>query len=163
MCEISDADRSEVPGFVQRTVSMDAALRPTTTRPTCVTLEFAGMGIGLLDARPRDLLYAVFQDFAAEYVETPTENRFSLMLRRMEIDNQNMDTEYPVLLEPQRLLSMDGTMREGLGGTSRRDRVVEFSVSVTSPGASPSSAGVHYVKYCILKVWLFDAMALIGD
>jgi hypothetical protein len=38
----------------------------------------------------------------------------------------------------------------------RRDRVVEFAVSIVPPGSAPSSSGVHYVKYCVLKVEPLD-------
>jgi Vacuolar-sorting-associated 13 protein C-terminal len=127
-----------------------------TSKPLCITTEFAGLGVSLIDSRPRELLYAVCQDFAAEYLESRTENRFSMVLRRLEIDNQSIDTEYPVLLEPQRLLSIDGTIAttgKGIGSAGvRRDRVVEFTLSIAPPGSAPSSSGVHYVKYCVLKV-----------
>lgn len=159
MCEISDADRSALTPMLKADTAPNTS---TLTRPIHCSVSFAGLGISMIDHRPRELLYTLLQDITAEYLQTRTETKLAFALRRLEIDNQAIDTVYPILLEPQRTSqSVDADSSSSaeprvmsMFRKDPRDRVIEFSLGMLNAGSTPSSVGVHYVKYCILKVLL---------
>ena len=159
MCEISDTDRSDLVKM-QRTTSNSASALPLSegqARPLWLTVDLAGLGIGLVDAKPQELLYALFQSIALDYHETRVDKKISFQLRRFEIDDQNINTLYPVVLEPHRppslLTARDSAVtRSTYMQRTSRERLVDFSMVMLIPGASPSSQGANYVKSCSLRV-----------
>ena len=165
VCEISDADRSALTPMLKADTVPSAS---TVTRPIHCSISFAGLGISLIDHRPRELLYTLLQGITAEYLQTRTETKLALALRRLEVDNQAIDTMYPILLEPQRTSqSIDADTSSSaeprvssMFRKDPRDRVIEFSLGMLNAGSTPSSVGVHYVKYCILKVRVHASMVV---
>lgn len=82
-----------------------------------------------------------------------TQLRFAL--RRLEVDNQNIHTQYPILLEPEQRARAGPQPSPAGQLLLRRDpkeTAIEFKICVLNPESNPSCVGIHYVKGCVLQV-----------
>lgn len=149
--EISDTDRTDVISTMKPESRLSRAVTMATAaanvQPFGFTLHLAGVGVGLIDHRPRELLYAVLQDIVVEYQRNPVTTTCEVQLRRLEVDNQSIDTPYPIVLEPQRALTAAGAPVEDAPESDRN--VLEYTLEMQTAGC----VGFHYVKSCTVKVW----------
>jgi Vacuolar-sorting-associated 13 protein, DH-like domain/Vacuolar sorting-associated protein 13, extended-chorein/Vacuolar-sorting associated protein 13, adaptor binding domain/VPS13, central RBG modules/VPS13-like, N-terminal/ATG2/VPS13, C terminal domain/Intermembrane lipid transfer protein VPS13, C-terminal len=75
----------------------DAGLDPKHVDVTC---NFAGIGVSLIDSRPRELAYVSVLGVQAHFMQTEQRQTVELKLAALQIDNQMPATPYPILLYP---------------------------------------------------------------
>lgn len=64
------------------------------------TLDFAGIGISLVNRRLMEVIYATFDRLKFEYVDSSVAQAVTLSCGSLQIDNQLHDALYPVILQP---------------------------------------------------------------
>ena len=128
-----------------------------------VRISIGSVGLSVVDGRPSELLYVLLTGVRVEFADTVKTRKIGFGLSKLEVNNQMLDTPYPVLLEPD----VPVATRDGDGGdaafdgvvSSRRQPVAELSVTLLNSTASASAAGVgfYHVQSCMLRVRALDA------
>ncbi|CAE6445232.1 unnamed protein product [Rhizoctonia solani] len=92
-------------GTLQRqdTMSSQEAFEAVTAKATVglvVKLDLEGIGLSLVDKRMMEILYLSLEGMLLQYTDTDAAQICDISLRRLQIDNQLHDCQFPIVLQP---------------------------------------------------------------
>ncbi|CAE6413624.1 unnamed protein product [Rhizoctonia solani] len=124
-------------GTLQRqdTMSSQEAFEAVTAKATVglvVKLDLEGIGLSLVNKRMTEILYLSVEGVLIQYTDTDAAQICDVSLRRLQIDNQLHDCQFPIVLQPT-LLAQDPNALPAIQG----------SLMVLKD----NSHGVTFVKY----------------
>ncbi|KAG9097500.1 hypothetical protein FS749_006165 [Ceratobasidium sp. UAMH 11750] len=124
-------------GTLQRqdTFSSQEAFEAVTAKATVglvVKVDLEGLGLSLINKRMVELLYTSVDGIVLQYTDTDAAQICDLSLKRLQIDNQLHDCQFPIVLQPT-LISQDANALPS----------VQASLMVLKD----NSHGVTFVKY----------------
>ncbi|CAE6538114.1 unnamed protein product [Rhizoctonia solani] len=98
-------------GTLQRqdTMSSQEAFEAVTAKATVglvVKLDLEGIGLSLVNKRMTEILYLSVEGVLLQYTDTDAAQICDISLRRLQIDNQLHDCQFPIVLQPT-LLAQD--------------------------------------------------------
>ncbi|KAG8691548.1 hypothetical protein FRC11_001538 [Ceratobasidium sp. 423] len=107
-------------GTLQRqdTMSSQEAFEAVTAKATVglvVKLDLEGIGLSLVNKRMMEILYLSVEDVHLQYTDTDAAQICDVSLRRLQIDNQLHDCQFPIVLQPT-LLSQDANALPAIQG-----------------------------------------------
>lgn len=82
----------------------ESAIDTVDLPETELRLRLKGLGISIIDDTPAELLFLSLEDIRATYVITERDVRACLRLGWLQIDNQQLNTIFPVLLRPSKVI-----------------------------------------------------------
>ncbi|CAE6488407.1 unnamed protein product [Rhizoctonia solani] len=107
-------------GTLQRqdTMSSQEAFEAVTAKATVglvVKLDLEGIGLSLVNKRMMEILYLSVEGVHLQYTDTDAAQICDVSLRRLQIDNQLHDCQFPIVLQPT-LLAQDSNTLPAIQG-----------------------------------------------
>lgn len=108
-------------GTLQRqdTMSSQEAFEAVTAKATVglvVKLDLEGLGLSLINKRMMEILYLSVDGILLQYTDTDAAQICDLSLRRLQIDNQLHDCQFPIVLQPT-LVTQDANALPSIQGS----------------------------------------------
>ncbi|EMC98060.1 hypothetical protein BAUCODRAFT_32061 [Baudoinia panamericana UAMH 10762] len=121
------ASQSTTAGFEVKEMDTDVTMR--------AAIRFAGIGISLINAQLRELVYVTWREIELKYTESPLYQTVTLTVKWIQIDNQLYGGVFPLIFYPSVVPKTGKEM----------DAHPIFRTSVTR--VKDDSYGVLYIKY----------------